>query len=314
MPYKTLTCETCGSEFEGWHNAKYCSDECRVEAHKVTRACENCGDLYEGRKDRDTKYCSMRCYHKGSRRRVHRECEFDGCSEQIEVRPCDDQRYCSTECRDEARQNRVECECEYCGEVFEVPASDGDRRYCSQYCYWDDSTGPETEKRTCPNCSDQFEVKANQVTQYCSKECSAEDKMVRMTKTCEECGEEFDVPPSLDYRVYCSVECFGDSLRLVPDNYDHFRSKVYAQGEDVEAQVSEMMGDQDANCAYCGDSISDDFHLDHKRPVARDGRHTVENCHLTCPSCNHQKNAKTHAEYIAWRLGNDLYIHHLAFR
>lgn len=315
MPYKTLTCEHCGSEFEGWHNAKYCSDECRYSAHKVERECQQCGGVYEGRKDQDTKYCSEDCFHAATVKRETRECGREGCDKELEVRPSDDQTFCSNECGYQAQRNRVERECLHCGTQFEVPASDGSRKYCSQDCYWEhDTAGPETEERACPHCGDSFEVKASKVTQYCSEGCSAEAKRDRIQKTCEQCGEEFEIPPSMSYRKYCSEECFAESLRLVEGDYQHLRDNVVARGEDVESHIPEYLDAQDGECVYCGTDITDSFHLDHKTPISRGGEHTLENTHLTCPDCNHQKHHRTHAEYVNWRRDNNLHIHHLAIR
>lgn len=49
--------------------------------------------------------------------------------------------------------------------------------------------------------------------------------------------------------------------------------------------VAERFGWQ---CARCGRAVQA-FHLDHRRPLSRGGRHTLRNIQLLCPSCNLKK-------------------------
>jgi len=52
-------------------------------------------------------------------------------------------------------------------------------------------------------------------------------------------------------------------------------------------------------CVYCGALVSNGYHLDHKKPLARGGSNTVENLAIACPTCNLRKNAKTDEEFLA---------------
>ena len=62
-------------------------------------------------------------------------------------------------------------------------------------------------------------------------------------------------------------------------------------------EVGEMLCDQDARCAYCGELL-DRYHIDHKTPLARGGDNSKENLHLTCPRCNLIKGTMTHEEFL----------------
>jgi hypothetical protein len=50
-------------------------------------------------------------------------------------------------------------------------------------------------------------------------------------------------------------------------------------------------------CWWCGKSIIDTPHLDHKMPLARGGSNGSENLCYSCGPCNCSKSAKTPAEY-----------------
>ena len=55
--------------------------------------------------------------------------------------------------------------------------------------------------------------------------------------------------------------------------------------EDVEA----ILRRQGWKCAIGGEDIRFEYHLDHRVPLARGGRHEVGNLQATCPRCNLRK-------------------------
>lgn len=51
-------------------------------------------------------------------------------------------------------------------------------------------------------------------------------------------------------------------------------------------------------CWWCGGIITnDDYHLDHRQPLARGGSNGADNIVISCPTCNLSKNAKTPLEF-----------------
>lgn len=62
--------------------------------------------------------------------------------------------------------------------------------------------------------------------------------------------------------------------------------------------IQRIMCEQDAKCAYCGELLSGQYHIDHKTPVSRGGTNSIENLHLTCPRCNMKKGAMSHEEFL----------------
>lgn len=53
-------------------------------------------------------------------------------------------------------------------------------------------------------------------------------------------------------------------------------------------------------CFYCGDSISEDSHIDHIIPLSRGGKDHAFNTMRICKKCNMEKKDKTPWEYIEW--------------
>lgn len=54
-----------------------------------------------------------------------------------------------------------------------------------------------------------------------------------------------------------------------------------------------------AECVYCGDR--DDLTIDHKTPLARGGKHSIENLQIACRSCNCSKRDRSHNEFLEYR-------------
>ena len=65
-----------------------------------------------------------------------------------------------------------------------------------------------------------------------------------------------------------------------------------------------LLSPQRNKCVYCSTPISvqrDNYEIDHKTPLARQGTDSVENLQALCRSCNKEKSARTHAEYQHYR-------------
>jgi hypothetical protein len=53
----------------------------------------------------------------------------------------------------------------------------------------------------------------------------------------------------------------------------------------------------DGRCAYCGDFLSNVFHIDHIDPKYRGGKNDVKNLFPACPRCNIRKSVFTVEEF-----------------
>lgn len=63
------------------------------------------------------------------------------------------------------------------------------------------------------------------------------------------------------------------------------------------SDIQNLLSKQQCKCAYCKVNISTGYHADHVVPVAKNGRHIIENIQLLCRSCNQRKGAKDPFEF-----------------
>ncbi len=78
------------------------------------------------------------------------------------------------------------------------------------------------------------------------------------------------------------------------------RKSAELSGVVTSNDVAEMLAEQDGRCHYCQEPLDGKFHLEHKTPLARGGRHDRDNVCLSCPTCNLRKGDRTEAEYAEW--------------
>lgn len=65
--------------------------------------------------------------------------------------------------------------------------------------------------------------------------------------------------------------------------------------EDWEALIEKHGG----RCAYCG-CLPESIEADHRTPLSRDGKNTIDNILPACRSCNRRKMTKTEEEFRVW--------------
>lgn len=70
-----------------------------------------------------------------------------------------------------------------------------------------------------------------------------------------------------------------------------------AGGSFTAAQVRALFAKQRGCCAWCGTSLKDGYHRDHRVPLARGGSNEISNIDLLCGPCNLSKGAM---DPIAW--------------
>ena len=66
--------------------------------------------------------------------------------------------------------------------------------------------------------------------------------------------------------------------------------------------VAKLLMLQRGKCACgCGKPLNNEFHMDHRMPIAKGGRHHDDNMQLLLPLCNMQKNAKDPIDFMQSR-------------
>lgn len=96
--------------------------------------------------------------------------------------------------------------CRHCGKEFKTyPSTKGAQRYCSQECHL--AKRKKDRTRTCEQCGTEFESHGmKRPAKFCSRACAAEAR--RTTKECTVCSTEFSVQQCHAARaLYCSDPC-----------------------------------------------------------------------------------------------------------
>jgi hypothetical protein len=115
----------------------------------------------------------------------------------------------------------------------------------------------------CELCGEPFEHKPSRNRKYCSKGCKGRDSRTRVTKECDECGEEVEKEPNEIERstnVYCSrkcniesqindeIECRHCGKNFKPDMYTRkYCSKLCSAKDRRNRNV--------VSCAYCSNTF-----------------------------------------------------------
>lgn len=82
-----------------------------------------------------------------------------------------------------------------------------------------------------------------------------------------------------------------DRIRLHKKNYNHKRRNLEMQGDVTTEQLNELIDGSNNVCFWC-DTYTEKIHLDHITPLAKGGKHTINNLVVSCPECNFKKGAK----------------------
>jgi hypothetical protein len=73
--------------------------------------------------------------------------------------------------------------------------------------------------------------------------------------------------------------------------------KMKNGGSHTAQDIKRIYSEQEGRCFYCGITLFDDYHVDHKQPLSRGGSNGVENICCACPECNLSKSNKTIPEW-----------------
>ncbi len=105
-------------------------------------------------------------------------------------------------------------------------------------------------------------------------------------------------PRKRPYREHYKLSPEAKKRRILEANQVNKHNRRAAGRMPKKAVIKQMLLDQKCLCVYCGQDISDGYHIDHKTPVSRGGTNAADNLHLTCARCNISKGSMTHEEFL----------------
>lgn len=213
--YKHI-CEVCGKEFfTSYHEAKYCSEECKKMAKNTIVTCTQCGKefLIKNSKVKKHNFCSIECSAEYKKKK--HICK--NCGEQYEINKNRyDYEFCSFECKKEYHKNDKDFKfsdeyyekvykCDICGKEFKYKDTNS-TKYCSYECRMK-SKNKKIYHKKCLFCGKEIQTTFKS-KKFCSQKCISEYKRSKKplpNHTCAYCGKEFyDVNASTKY---CSIKC-----------------------------------------------------------------------------------------------------------
>lgn len=114
-------------------------------------------------------------------------------------------------------------------------------------------------------------------------------------------------------RIRCDENGKQRAKRKDPAYKERFRAKDQrSHSIRKHAHISWTDGDSvfvhelfNHRCAYCGKDVTDKFEIDHFRPIKLGGLTEPKNMVLSCPKCNHEKNAFEPMEWLTKKFGED---------
>lgn len=99
----------------------------------------------------------------------------------------------------------------------------------------------------------------------------------------------------------------SDLVRL----YTEKRRALKISSEDgtvTKEAILNLLKQQNYKCVYCQEKFKEmikvgsrnriGYDMEHKTPLSRGGKHSINNIQLTCPACNGNKFDKTHEEFL----------------
>lgn len=269
---------------------------------EVEVECEQCGETFEAYPSEKRKFCSKVCSSKDKSEnstgeknpswkggKIETECEW--CGDIIEVYPSrSDQKFCSKKCEGKwMSENRTGEDapnwqggkktiyCKNCGRKMKLwPSIKEQRGYCSQKCMKEDYENryqgeknpcwKEKIKKKCKECGERFEVKpSNDNRVFCSWECYKDSLPSLIVKKCKECRKEFRVRPSRKDACFCSKEC-RDKNQIKNDNYKGFNHRV-RRSPVYKKFLNEVKKRDDHTCQFPGCDMKKNLEVHHIIPT-----------------------------------------------
>lgn len=89
-----------------------------------------------------------------------------------------------------------------------------------------------------------------------------------------------------------------DKVRLINQNRRAQKSSSGKLSKNIAERLYRL---QKGKCACCGLPLGDDYHMDHRMPLALGGTNTDDNMQLLRKLCNLQKNAKHPVDFMRSR-------------
>jgi 5-methylcytosine-specific restriction endonuclease McrA len=167
-------------------------------------------------------------------------------------------------------------------------------------------------RSTCNVCR----ITGRQIEEYPLKKVCTRCNKIKPTEDFNKCNSSRD---GLDPRCrHCRKSIskkYHDTLSEQYNNDVERRKSVYTHGIHyaraavanrskngviTPREVQDLFERSGGVCLYCNRTVGDDYHLDHIIPLDRGGLNNIENCAISCRSCNMAKDNMLISEFCEW--------------
>lgn len=217
----------------------------------MLNTCIVCGKDFES--SRSAKYCTQKCYYKGTYKlqQVEHICEF--CGKQY-VSSRKQSRFCSVTCREKNRRREIAGVkvCRVCGKPLGKMTQ---QKYCGRECMKKWRAEHPHWTKTCPACGNGFKTNAKDQV-YCRRECAdrSKPKCHRGYAVCKQCNKTYLIEHHDTRGKFCSKECYFAWKRVRAEAAKARRAmervarlQVYADAKQAAAIVRLT-----STCRQCG--------------------------------------------------------------
>lgn len=161
--------------------------------------------------------------------------------------------------------------------------------------------------KTCPVCDATFTPEKSLAKMYCSHQCYRKATKYSKSRTCTE--SDCDLPVAT--RDLCNVHSRRENRvtgQEKPKQWDekskaNYRLRLERLGgarNSDPAMLKKLIARGDKDCPECGEEIDLTLEyphpmyrtIDHKKPLAKGGKHTLSNCQLMHAQCNASKGVR----------------------
>lgn len=301
------TCAQCGTEFTSRQpNAKYCTSKCRDRAKylrtknsptpRTQKQCAGCDKTFTPHHPLAA-YCTKKCQKTAEARRHRQQKSPNRGTASKTCATCNTPftpntpatKYCSSICRKEAKRK-------------------SDREFMREWRAKNPERNAERRKREDP------EARRQRVKRWRDNN---PERAHALAKACRQANRETEAARQRKWRQspYGAIACKEARRRWAlrtPEAAGEIRArraKAEAEGNATPALIQAKWEASSGICCLCGESINPDLKspdamsltVEHKVPIARGGRHDIDNIDFAHRVCNSSKGARTTEEYMERR-------------
>lgn len=179
----------------------------------IIKRCKQCNISFRTKREKQV-FCSVLCKSESQKLKVVYKCT--GCGNNFLNYPYLKRKtnYCSLDCYYNSTRTEIKRSCLVCKKLFFAPlpsVKKGFGKFCSRACQH--TLYPKKIVKYCLQCGARIETQPSKqlLVKFCSKKCADDHTRDYVSRICQHCKKEFQIPSSSVNRgggLFCSWQCF----------------------------------------------------------------------------------------------------------